>query len=331
MTSAPRAMILAAGFGTRLESLTSLRPKPMLPVCGRPLVEWGLRWLESYGVRDVVMNLHHLGAQIRSHMDALDDREAAVHFSQEEGEILGTGGGLLRARPYLDDGASPVVVANGKIITDIDLDAALETHRVGGHEATMVLREDREQVWKGSLQVSRDGRLGALMGERLPDVELDPRPMMFTGVHILSPSMFERIPREGAPCIVRTAYLEAFREGRVGVHVSDRYWWEHSTIERYVEGVRRVLHGEVSRPWWDEQMRAEMGRQATACGADVDGPVWLGPEVDLGAGTSLRGGCQLGRGARLSPGVGLSRAVVWSGAHVSEDLSGGVWTARGRA
>lgn len=330
MTLTPRAMILAAGFGTRLESLTSLRPKPMLPVCGRPLVEWGLRWLESHGVRDVVVNLHHLGGQIRSHVDGMDERRAAVHFSEEEGEILGTGGGLLRARPHLDDGSSPVVVANGKIITDIDLEAALRTHVDGGYEATMVLREDREQVWKGGIQRARDGRLGALMGERLPDGELDPRPMMFTGVHILSPSMFERIPRDGAPCIVRTAYLEAFREGRVGVHVSDRYWWEHSTIERYLEGVHRVLHGEVRRPWWDEDVRAEMRREAARRGATVDGPVWLEEAVELGVGTSLRGGCQLDGGARISPGVRLSRAVIWSGAHVTEDLMGGVWTARGR-
>ena len=327
---APRAMLLAAGFGTRLESLTTLRPKPMLPVCGRPLVEWGARWLASHGIEDVTVNLHHLGSMIEEHLVGLDDLGLRVHFSHEEGEILGTGGGLLRARPSLDAGdGSPIVIANGKIITDIDLQAALSFHREGGFEATMVLREDREGVWKGALQRTTDGRLGALMGDELANAVLDPTPMMFTGVHIIEPSMLDRIPRTGAPCVVRTAYREAFRAGTLGAFVSSAYWWEHSTVERYVHGMVNVLSGAVTRPWWDHDLRGEMLERARAHGVQVTGPVWMDDDIHVAPGAEFAGGVQLERRCRLREGIRINRGIVWSGADVDTDFEAGVWTRAG--
>ncbi len=328
--SRPHGMILAAGFGTRLESLTSLRPKPMLPVCGKPLVEWCARWLAQHGVADVAINLHHLGDQIEAHLGTGESLEMRIQYSHEEGEILGTGGGLLRARPLLDAGnGAPIVVTNGKIITDIDLGAALEFHERGGHEATMVLREDLEGVWKGNLRVTGDGRLGSLVGESLEGVTLDSRPMMFTGVHILEPSMLDRIPREGSPCVVRTAYRDAFREGRVGAFVTGDYWWEHSTIARYLTGVSNVLDHAVTRPWWSVASRAEHEARARAGGATVKGPIWMEEDVTLGAGVVLGAGSQLEAGAEVLENVSMERGVVWAGARVSTSFREGVWTRDG--
>jgi len=328
----PHAMILAAGFGTRLESLTSLRPKPMLPVCGRPLVEWCAHWLSRHGIQYVAINLHHLGEQIEAHIGTGESLGLRVRYSREHGEILGTGGGLLRARSLLvRSGDAPIVVTNGKIITDIDLSAALDFHRAGGYEATMVLREDLEGVWKGNLRVARDGRLGSLIGEQLGGATLDERPMMFTGIHILEPSMLDRIPREGAPCVVRTAYMDAFREGRVGGFVTRDYWWEHSTIDRYVTGVGNVLGGTVERPWWTSSICEEHEARAREMGATVAGPVWLEAGAALGENVALGSGCQVDADARVASNISIQRGVVWSGARVSASFSAGVWTHNGLA
>ncbi|MGB1700588.1 MAG: hypothetical protein ACPHRO_11580, partial [Nannocystaceae bacterium] len=165
--------------------------------------------------------------------------------------------------------------------------------------------------------------------ESLKDATLDPRPMMFTGVHILEPSMLDRIPSDGAPCVVRTAYVDAFREGRVGAFVTRDYWWEHSTIERYLTGVGNVLQGSVNRPWWDAETRAEHEARGRACGATVTGPLWLGSEVELGARVTLGAGCQLESGVRVADEVSMRRGVAWHGAHVAESFEAGVWTSAG--
>ncbi|MCH9684162.1 MAG: NTP transferase domain-containing protein, partial [Deltaproteobacteria bacterium] len=90
-------MILAAGFGTRLGPITQRRPKPMLPVCGSPLVRWAVRWLVHHGVHDITINLHHLGEQIEAELGDGQALGARIQYSPEHGQILGTGGGLRQA------------------------------------------------------------------------------------------------------------------------------------------------------------------------------------------------------------------------------------------
>ncbi|MFY0540786.1 nucleotidyltransferase family protein [Nannocystis pusilla] len=156
--NAPRAMILAAGLGTRLGDLSGLRPKPMLPVCGTPLVRWVALWLRSQGVREVVVNLHHLGDQIEAELGDGSKLGMAIAYSREDGEILGTGGALRHARHLLDDGSgAPIVVVNGKILLELELDRVLATHRAAKAEATMVLRPDPEaERWGACASTRRD-------------------------------------------------------------------------------------------------------------------------------------------------------------------------------
>jgi MurNAc alpha-1-phosphate uridylyltransferase len=109
-----KAMILAAGRGERLRPLTDRTPKPMLMVRGRPLLEHQLDWLARAGIHDVVVNLHHLGDQIRDHFGSGSEFGVAIQYSEEE-ELLETGGGIVKALPLLD--REPFLVLNGDIFT----------------------------------------------------------------------------------------------------------------------------------------------------------------------------------------------------------------------
>ena len=132
-----RAMILAAGYGTRLWPLTIDRAKPSIPFMGRPLVGYVAEYLARYGFRDIVVNLHHRPESVRAALG--DGTRFGVRFHYvSEPAILGTGGALDNARALLDGDA--FVVVNGKIATDINLDAALETHRRTRALATLVSR-----------------------------------------------------------------------------------------------------------------------------------------------------------------------------------------------
>jgi NDP-sugar pyrophosphorylase family protein len=327
-----RAMILAAGFGTRLGPITERRPKPMLPVCGTPLVRWAVRWLVHHGVHDVAINLHHMGEQIEAELGDGRPMGARIRYSPEHGQILGTGGGLRRARPLLVSGNggdagddAPIVVVNGKILIDLDLHAVLAAHRAHGGEATMVLRPDPEGQWGRPLRLDADGRLVELVGERSPMVrEPCSGPLMFTGVHVMQPRFLDRIPPDGEQCVVRTAYRTAAAEGRVHGLVTDGYWWEHSTPERYRQGVFNVLDGRAALPHAEHRLHGVHPEATVEPGAAIEAPVWIGPGASVGAGARVGPHVQLGAGARVAPGVTVRRSVVWDGVAVREDAEDAV-------
>jgi NDP-sugar pyrophosphorylase family protein len=314
-------MILAAGFGTRLGELTAIRPKPMLPICGAPLVRWSVLWLRAQGIREFVINLHHLGEQIEAELGDGSALGVAIAYSHEEGMILGTGGGLRQARPLLDDGKdTPIVVVNGKILTDLALAPVLAQHRERGSEATMVLRRDVEGVWGGELAIGGDGKLATFLGRTREGSEPGEK-MMFTGIHVIAPRFLDRVPAQGEQCIVRTAYRELFETGPgIDAWEHEGYWWEHSTTARYLEGLANVLEGRVELPWAESPV---VGVDPTAMieeGVEVLGPVRIAAGARIGRGAKIGPCVEIGAGARVAAGVKLERASVWPGARVVEDL-----------
>jgi mannose-1-phosphate guanylyltransferase len=191
-----RAMILAAGFGTRLGSLSDERPKPLLPVADVPLVRWALALLAGHGIRDVIVNVHHRGELLEAE---LGDE---VAWSRET-KILGTGGGIRHALPFFR--GETFVVVNGKILLDVDLGEVLARHRASGAQATLVVRPDPEARRWGAIDAPPEGgRIRGLLGDG---------DFMFTGVHVIEPSLLERVPDDGREhCIVKTATSRGWRK-----------------------------------------------------------------------------------------------------------------------
>jgi mannose-1-phosphate guanylyltransferase len=133
---------------------------------------------------------------------------------------------------------------NGKVILDLELAPVLALHRAHDAEATMVLRPDPEAERWGSLRTDAAGRVTHLLGRAGPGAAASGPALMFTGVQVLSPRFIERIPASGQQCVVRTAYSQLHAEGGAFCgFVSEAYWWEHSTVERYLQGVANVIEG----------------------------------------------------------------------------------------
>src|SRR5512140_1012803 len=146
-------MVLAAGQGTRLRPVTDGMPKALVPVAGRPMIEFALLLLRYYGVRDIVINLHHFGNQIEEHLG--DGRRFNVNLSySHETELLETGGGLLKAKAFLQHGT--FIVINTDALIDVDLTAVLNDHRQNQATATLVLRPDADADRYGSIDIDAD-------------------------------------------------------------------------------------------------------------------------------------------------------------------------------
>jgi len=227
-----RAMILSAGYGTRLWPLTEDRTKSALPILGKPLVGYVAEYLAGFGCNEVLVNLHHRPESVRAALGDGSQFGVSLHYVEER-EILGTSGALDNARSQLED--DTFIVVNGKIITDIDLNAALETHRRSKAIATLVLLPNirRERF---TVVHTMDGLLRGF--GVMPDQEIsaaDP-PLMFTGIQILEPGIFSYIPRGVFSHSTTDVYPQAMADGKcIAVHIAKGNWYELSTIRRYLD------------------------------------------------------------------------------------------------
>ena len=236
-----RAIILSAGYGTRLWPLTEDRTKPAIPILGKPLVGYVAEYLSHYGCDEIVVNLHHRPQSVRKALGDGSRFGVKLHYV-EEPIILGTSGAIDNARALLD--GDTFVVVNGKIITDIDLNAALETHRRKKAIATLVLMPN-VACEKFSIVETADGLLRGFGGmpAHLDFSDANP-PLMFTGIQILEPKIFDYIPRGVFSHSTTDVYPKAIANGeRVAAHVANGRWFELSTIQRYLDISLQLLVG----------------------------------------------------------------------------------------
>lgn len=234
-------MILAAGFGERLWPLTADRTKPALPVLGTPLVGYVAEYLAKYGVEEVVVNLHHQPESVRRALG--DGSKFGVRLQYvHEPVILGTSGAMDNARSLLE--GDTFIVVNGKLITDLDLKSALETHRKTQALATLVLLRNTKHE-RFSVVETHDGlvnKFGEMPGPVSAGSQSDP-PLMFTGIQILESRIFDYIPRSVFSHSTTEVYPQAIAAGeRIAAHVAQGMWYELSTLKRYLDISLALLH-----------------------------------------------------------------------------------------
>jgi NDP-sugar pyrophosphorylase family protein len=183
-----KAMVLAAGEGIRLRPLTERLPKALVPVAGRPMIEYPLLLLRHHGIHDIIINLHHLGDRIEAYLGGGAQLGLHITYSREP-ELLDTGGGLLKAKPFLEDGT--FIVINTDVLIDLPLGELIGFHEKNEATATLVLRPDPMADQFGSMEIDGDGRIRRFLQTRItgkPGVST--RKLMFTGVQILSSRVF---------------------------------------------------------------------------------------------------------------------------------------------
>lgn len=195
-----KAMIFAAGLGTRLRPLTDHMPKALVPVAGKPMLEHVIVRLKEYGFTDITVNIHHFGQQIIDFLQANQNFGITIHISDERGELLDTGGGIKKARPFLE-GSEPFLVHNADILSDINLKEFYQHHLKSGAEATLLVSErktsrylllDEENNLKGWINKST----GEVKPQGFRYEENSLKEMAFGGMHVISPTLFQFMENE---------------------------------------------------------------------------------------------------------------------------------------
>ncbi len=249
-------MILAAGFGTRLRPLTYTMPKPMVPLCGRPLIGWAVESFLQAGIDDIVVNVHHLPEQIERFLVDTYGTRATFFFSREEGEILGTGGGLRRVRARLES-EEMFFLVNADTIQFPRYGALRAALLERSALAALTLRHPPEND-RFTAVYFEDGLVtgfGKGTGE----------PLMFAGSHAISSRIFRALPDREFSGIVEHAYqpvLDTATDVIAGV-VDDGPWFDIGKPARYLEasgalcagfaGARSVIEGEArDSAVWDD-------------------------------------------------------------------------------
>ncbi len=319
-----RAMILAAGLGTRLGALSDERPKPLLPMVDIPLIRYSVSLLRGHGIREIVINLHHRGELIEQELGDGTRLGVDIVYSHEDDKLLGTGGGIRRALALL--GPEPFVVINGKIVIDLDVGALLARHRASGARATLVVRADADARRWGAIDAPAEGGpIRSMLGEG---------GFMFTGVQVLEPTLVAKLPDDGvARCIVRQGYLPWLAAG-VPVHAfvlpEERYFMDHSTPERYLSGNFKLLRGEAALRFPPGPMTGVDPAADVHPEAELVAPVRVGPGATVGAYATVGPDVVIGARARVAAGVRVARSVIWPAVQLAQDTDGAIVTPKQR-
>ncbi len=209
-----KAMILAAGLGSRLRPLTDSIPKALIPVNGKPLLQRVVEKLKAQGINELIVNVHHLGEQVVRFIRENQSFGLRIEISRES-ELLDTGGGIKQAAWFFDDGR-PFLVHNVDIITDLDIPAMLTAHVQTGALATLAVRKRKTNRY---FLFDKDRRLCGweavntgeqkIVASRAKDLQR----FSFMGVHILSPEIFSLFPEQKAFSIV-PVYLDMASQGK---------------------------------------------------------------------------------------------------------------------
>ncbi|HUA11141.1 MAG TPA: NDP-sugar synthase [Solirubrobacteraceae bacterium] len=304
-----RAMVLAAGLGTRLRPLTYEITKPMVPVIDRPVMEHILELLARHGIGEVIANLHYFPDSIR---DFFGDRIAYRY----EAELLGTAGGVRACADFLGDEA--FLIISGDALTDIDLTALARRHREAGGIATLAVKQVTDTREYGVVVHDHAGRVTGFQEKPSPD---EARSHLGNcGIYVFDPAIFDYFPDRPFADWAQDVF-PALLDADVPFHIHEvhGYWNDIGSLAELRQGTFDALRGEVRL---ELEGREEQPGLTLAPGArlgegiEVEGQAWIGRRASVADEARLLGPVVVGDGASVGAGAQLRETILLPGAQV---------------
>ncbi len=286
-----KAVIMAGGEGSRLRPLTSLRPKPMVPVFNLPVMEHILGLVKHHGMTEVVATLAFMPQVIQDYFGSGEEWEVDVSYALEE-MPLGTAGSVKNAEPLL--GEEDFLVISGDALTDIDLTGVVRTHREKGGLVTIALKRVPDPLEYGVVITTEDGRIERFLekptwGQVFSDT-------INTGIYVVAREVLDLVP-QGEPYDFSSDLFPRLLGSERGLFgcVVDGYWCDIGNLETYVQAHRDVLNGQA---------------MVYVPGVAARDDVWVGEGTDIDAGAEIAGRVVLGKNVKVNPGARLGPYTV---------------------
>lgn len=316
-----KAMVLAAGVGSRLDPLTAYVPKPLVPVANIPVMEHILNLLKSHGFADVVANLHYLPHHIEKYFGKGERLGINLEFRREE-KLSGDAGGVRFCKDFLADGT--FIVMMGDLLTDADLSHIIAEHRAKKALATIGLKRVEDVSHFGVAVLNEEGFIVGF--QEKPRKEEALSNLASTGIYVLEPEVFAHMPATGDFGFGRQLFPQLVQAGLpvLGVEV-ESYWNDVGTLEQYWNSNFDVLSGKLhlNIPGYTFEQRGPY-RVFTGHGAQIDptaviaGNVMIGPGAQVKERVRLAGNVIVGEGAIVEADCKLADTILWAGSHVAQ-------------
>lgn len=314
-----KAMILAAGVGSRLDPLTSQLPKPLVPVANQPVMEHILKLLKAHGIQDVISNLHYLPDKIRNYFG--DGSKLGMNLDfRFEPELTGDAGGVRACREYF--GQDTFIVLMGDLLTDADLSRVIAEHKRKKAIATIGIKQVEDVSQFGVVLTDKDGFITGFQEKPAPEEALSN--FASTGIYILEPEVFDLMPKEGTYGFGRQLFPKVLQEKLPLLAVDlSTYWSDVGTIQQYRMSNFHALEGELSVELPGERIAsgyiAENAKLES--GVQADGSLLLGRRSHIASGVKIKGRVIIGDNCRIERNAVLEDTIVWSNSVVEENAS----------
>jgi mannose-1-phosphate guanylyltransferase/phosphomannomutase len=316
-----RAMVLAAGVGSRLEPLTTQTPKPLVPIANVPVMEHILKLLKRHEFADICANVHYLPDQIKDYFEDGSRLGINLHFLEEK-ELSGDAGGVRACRDFLS--GTTFVVLMGDLLTDADLTEIVRQHKKKKALASIGLKRVREVSHFGIAVLDQAGLITAF--QEKPQAHEAKSDLASTGIYILEPEVFNYIPDKGSYGFGRQLFPSLVEKGFpvLGVEI-EGYWSDVGTLTQYRQANFDTLAGLVhldvpghvkmspdhlhSKVWLEEGAIIEPN-------VVIEGPALIGKNSIVRSGAHLSGSVVIGENCIIQEGARIQNSILWSGAQV---------------
>jgi mannose-1-phosphate guanylyltransferase len=315
-----RAMVLAAGLGTRLRPITYAIPKPMVPVVNRPVMEHSLRLLAGHGFTEAIANLHWFPETIEGRFGDGSEYGLELSYSREE-KLLGTAGGVRNVAGFLGD---TFLVVAGDALTDLDFTAMREFHEAHDGLATLATKRVADTDQYGVVIAGEDGRIQGF--QEKPDPAEALSDLANTCIYMFRAEVFDHFPAPGTSKAADADDAPEFADWAMDVfpallesdlpfysHEIDAYWNDIGNLDELRQGNLDALTGAVAVEPGAPEVADGVRSASPLDGVVVSGPALIGDRVELGDGVRIDGPAVVGDGCRIGDGAFLREAILLEG------------------
>ncbi len=306
-----KAMILAAGEGTRLKPLTDYFPKPLVPIMNKPVMAHVLSWLLENEIQDIVINTHYLADQIESYFGDGSRFNVKIRYSREE-KLLGTAGGVKKVSSLFQE---TFLVIGADDLSDVNLKKLVESHKSAKAVASIGLKEVEKTEQYGIVAADKTGKI--LEFQEKPESDKAISQMANTGIYVFEPEIFNFIPPNELFDFGRQVFpLLLERKAAFYGFPVEGYWCDIGSLEEYKESHWNILKRgckikpeaqEISPGLWIEE-KTEIHPEAV-----LRPPCYIGKGTVIEQGAVLNGLVAAGRNVRIKKNSCLNQAILWDG------------------